>query len=180
MCYDFGQKTPDRRFTYIDVGSINSKAGAVCQDVRVLEAHEAPSRARKIVQEGTVIYSTVRPYLLNIAIIEDEYENQAIASTAFAILHPFAGISNRFIYYYLRSPAFIEYVERTMKGVAYPAINDGDFFQGVTPLPPNAEQHRIVAKIDELMALCDTLEQQIDAATAKRTELLDAVMGGVG
>jgi type I restriction enzyme S subunit len=44
------------------------------------------------------------------------------------------------------------------------------------PLPPLPEQHRIVARVDQLMALCDTLEQQIDAATNKQTELLNAVM----
>ncbi|MGD9973298.1 MAG: restriction endonuclease subunit S [Desulfatirhabdiaceae bacterium] len=47
-------------------------------------------------------------------------------------------------------------------------------------LPPLPEQHRIVARIDQLMALCDTLEQQIDAATGKQTELLNAVMAQVG
>jgi type I restriction enzyme S subunit len=44
------------------------------------------------------------------------------------------------------------------------------------PLPPLPEQHRIVSRIDQLMALCDALEQRIDAATGKQTELLDAVM----
>ncbi len=47
------------------------------------------------------------------------------------------------------------------------------------PLPPLPEQHRIVAKIDQLMTLCDRLDQQIDAATGKQTELLNAVMAQV-
>jgi type I restriction enzyme, S subunit len=158
ICYDWGQKTPDKLFTYIDVGSIDNKRGVICKDIQLLESFEAPSRARKIVHQGTIIYSTVRPYLLNIAIIDKEFPHETIASTAFAILHPFCEISNRFIYYYLRSPVFIDYVESIMKGVAYPAINDGDFFQGLFPLPPLVEQHRIVAKIDRLMAQCDELE----------------------
>lgn len=49
----------------------------------------------------------------------------------------------------------------------------------VLPLPPLPEQHRIVARIDQLMALCDTLDQQIDAATGKQSELLNAVMAQV-
>jgi type I restriction enzyme, S subunit len=159
ICHDWGQKTPDSRFTYIDVGSIDNKAGLIGKDVQVLEACDAPSRARKLVHKGTVIYSTVRPYLLNIAIVENEYEQEAIASTAFAILHPFSGVCDRFVYSYLRSSNFIKYVENTMKGVAYPAINDGDFFQAVFPLPPLPEQQRIVAKIDELMTRCDALEK---------------------
>lgn len=47
------------------------------------------------------------------------------------------------------------------------------------PLPPLEEQKRIVARIDALMRVCDTLEQSIDAAQAKQTELLDAVMARV-
>ncbi len=47
------------------------------------------------------------------------------------------------------------------------------------PIPPLPEQHRIVAKVDQLMALCDTLEQHIDHATHKQTALLNAVMAQV-
>ncbi len=159
ICHDWGQKTPDQLFTYIDVGSINNTKGIIREDVQLLESSDAPSRARKIVRQGTVIYSTVRPYLLNIAIVEQEYIHEPIASTAFAIVHPYSGIVNRFIYYYLKSPVFIRFVESTMKGVAYPAINDGDFFRAVFPLPPLADQRRIVAKIDRLMARCDELEK---------------------
>lgn len=47
------------------------------------------------------------------------------------------------------------------------------------PLPPLREQHRIVARIDQLMALCDKLDHQIDAAAGKQSELLNAVMAQV-
>lgn len=47
------------------------------------------------------------------------------------------------------------------------------------PLPPLPEQHRIVARIDQLMAICDTLDQQIKAASGKQNELLGAVMAQV-
>ncbi|MEA5275221.1 restriction endonuclease subunit S [Vibrio parahaemolyticus] len=175
---DLGQKKPDKTFTYVDVGSINKELGYI-DEPSILEHSEAPSRARKLVQKNTVIYSTVRPYLLNIAVIDRDFNPEPIASTAFAIIHPLSGISSSYIYRYLRSPSFIEYVESVQTGIAYPAINDKQFFFGLIPVPPSAEQRRIVAKVDELMALCDQLEQQtedsIEAHQVLVTTLLDTL-----
>jgi type I restriction enzyme, S subunit len=168
ICHDWGQQTPTTRFTYIDVGSIDNNRGTISTDTQILESSEAPSRARKIVRKGTVIYSTVRPYLLNAAVVDKDFTPSAIVSTAFAILHPYSGVDGRYIYFFLRSPFFVRYVEANQKGVAYPAINDGDLFAGDFPLPPAAEQRRIVAKIDELMARCDALEKLRAERDAKR------------
>lgn len=65
------------------------------------------------------------------------------------------------------------------KGVGISNMSSKSLASIQVPLPPLPEQHRIVAKIDQLMALCDTLEQQIDATTGKQTELLNAVMAEV-
>jgi type I restriction enzyme S subunit len=162
ISHDWGQKIPNKKFTYIDVGSINNLKGCLSTDVLELDSSEAPSRARKVVKLNTIIYSTVRPYLLNIAIIDKDFVHEPIASTAFAILHPYSKIEGKFIYYYLHSRYFIEYVELMMKGVAYPAINDQNFYTGYFPLPPLEEQKRIVKKIDQLMLLCDKLEAERD------------------
>jgi len=70
--HDWGQKTPDSDFTYIEVSAIDSKYGIVSSP-ELVKPENAPSRARKLVKKGTVIYSTVRPYLLNIAVIEQDF-----------------------------------------------------------------------------------------------------------
>ncbi|MAO14206.1 restriction endonuclease subunit S [Marinobacter sp.] len=173
---DWGQKTPKDDFSYIDVASVDSLRGEITQP-SILSAEEAPSRARKIVSEGTLIYSTVRPYLQNIAVIESKIEPEPIASTAFAILHPLAGMPARFYLHYLRSPAFVRYVESVQTGIAYPAINDKQFFSGLVPVPPLEEQHRIVQKVDELMALCDRLEQQTSDQLEAHETLVDTLLG---
>lgn len=173
--HDWGQKIPDEEFTYIDVGSVNKELGII-EEPSVLASTDAPSRARKKVEEGTVIYSTVRPYLLNIAVIDKKFKPEPIASTAFAIVHPLSGMSGGFIYRYLRSPSFVEYVESCQTGVAYPAINDKQFFSGLIPVPPAQEQHSIVAKVDELMALCDQLEQQTESSIEAHTTLVDTLL----
>jgi type I restriction enzyme S subunit len=55
-------------------------------------------------------------------------------------------------------------------------ISAGKLKTCLVPLPPLAEQHRIVAKVDELMALCDQLEQQLSQADQQRRRLLEAVL----
>ncbi|MDE2577904.1 MAG: restriction endonuclease subunit S [Hyphomicrobiales bacterium] len=172
---DRGQEIPQSTFTYIDVTAIDKEAGVVA-DPKVLEASEAPSRARKITRKGDVIYSCVRPYLLNVAVIETDFDPPPIASTAFAILNGHGLVMPRFIWIVLRSPFMVACVEENQRGQAYPAINDADFAVLPFPLPPLAEQHRLVAKVDELMGLCDRLEASLNAAAATRRRLLEALL----
>jgi len=172
---DRGQEIPHSTFTYIDVTAIDKEAGVVA-DPKVLEASEAPSRARKRTRKGDVIYSCVRPYLLNVAVIETDFDPPPIASTAFAILNGHGLVMPRFIWIVLRSPFMVACVEENQRGQAYPAINDADFAVLPFPLPPLAEQHRIVAKVDELMGLCDRLEASLTSTSATRRRLLDALL----
>ncbi|WP_353167516.1 restriction endonuclease subunit S [Acinetobacter sp.] len=173
--YNLGQKIPTSKFSYIDVSAINSLYGRV-ENQSILNAEDAPSRARKIVRLGTVIYSTVRPYLNNIAVIDKVFEYEPIASTAFAVIHPYKAIDSYYLFYYLRSPLFIKYVESQQVGIAYPAINDKQFFSGVLPVPSLEEQKRIVAKVDELMQLCDQLEQQQNLSSEAHDQLVDTLL----
>ena len=155
LTHNWGQKKPDTTFDYIDVGSIDNVNGRLSDDENLIDAKNAPSRARKVVKKGSVIYSTVRPYLLNICVIDKEFKYEPIASTAFAILHPYCGLDQNYLYHVLMSPMFISYVNSMMLGVAYPAINDTNLLSGLVPLPPLEEQKRIIAKIEELMPYVD-------------------------
>ena len=60
-----------------------------------------------------------------------------------------------------------------------PNLNVGKIKNTLIPLSPLPEQHRIVAKVDKLMTLCDTLEQQIDATTQTQTALLNATLASI-
>ncbi|WP_121968494.1 restriction endonuclease subunit S [Leptolyngbya sp. BC1307] len=59
------------------------------------------------------------------------------------------------------------------------SINKTQLRRCPIPMPPLPEQHRIVTKVDQLMTLCDTLEQQIDAATQKQTALLNVIINQI-
>jgi len=55
-------------------------------------------------------------------------------------------------------------------------LNQSILLNLVVGLPPLAEQRRIVAKVDEMMALCDRLEAQLATTQSKRCRLLDAIL----
>ena len=153
ITYNHGQKKPEKLFSYIDVGTLNNIDHKLNDEEQIVEPEKASSRARKIVHKGDVIYATIRPYLHNICIIDRDFSEEPIASTAFAVMSPFTGVYNRYLFEALLSPCFDNYANRTdlSKGVAYPAIGEKDFFNGIIPLPPLAEQKRIVERLDALM-----------------------------
>jgi type I restriction enzyme S subunit len=61
-------------------------------------------------------------------------------------------------------------------GTSVPQINNKDIHPLTIPLPPLAEQLRIVAKVNELRAVCDRLETQLTTAQAEASRLLEAVL----
>lgn len=165
-----GQRKPTEAVTYIEVSSIDNTHGRVGKP-RVVTADEAPSRARKVIEEGDVIYSCVRPYLLNVAIVDRAFDPPPIASTAFAVLNGKDRVLSRYLWLVLRSPWMLEMVEPKMRGQAYPAISEADFRSLSVPVPPIPAQEQIVEKVERLMELCERLE----GALTEREVLRDAL-----
>lgn len=79
----------------------------------------------------------------------------------------------------ISSPYFTEATTQNLRGIAYKGLNLGILSDFQIPLPPKEEQLLIVRKVNQLMALCDSLEQQIDSTTEKQAALLNAVMAQV-
>ena len=188
IIYNRGQMTPTADFCYIDIGSIDNKNQKLSDEENIIAADKAPSRARKIVAIGDILYSTVRPYLHNMCIVDRSFSHQPIASTGFAALTCHTGFYNEFLFYYLMSPDFDAYANDTdnAKGVAYPAINDNKLYQALIPVPPEAEQKRIVEKIRGVLPYVDTYRTAYSEAESlnnafpdrlKKSILQEAVQG---
>jgi type I restriction enzyme, S subunit len=84
----------------------------------------------------------------------------------------------RFVHMVLVSPPLRNYFAAQATGASssMPKISQGVLLNAPIPLPPFNEQHRIVAKVDELMALCDVLEAQLTVSASTRSKLLDATL----
>jgi type I restriction enzyme, S subunit len=76
----------------------------------------------------------------------------------------------------MNTPYFQASVMEKATGSATPIINRSKWEELLVPIPPEAEQHRIVAKVDELMALCDTLRGRITNAQTTQLHLADAIV----
>ena len=158
IVYSRGQKTPDKKFSYIDIGSINNQKQTLSENENIIDAKDAPCRARKIVAKNDVIYSTVRPYLHNMCIIDKDFSEEPIASTGFAVMTCIK-VLPEFLLKYLLSPDFDAYANdhENSKGVAYPAINDDRLYKALIPIPPIEEQQRIVEKLNTILPIIDSM-----------------------
>ena len=88
-----------------------------------------------------------------------------------ALVKPSRAIYNRYLLWAMRAPFFYDETRGAMKGAAITRVTLSVMAESLLPLPPLAEQKRIVAKVDELMALCDRLEKQQEERETKQTAL---------
>ncbi len=144
-------------FNYIDIDSIDNTKQRI-DSVKVVKTENAPSRASRYTQKGDIVFSMVRPYLKNIAMIPD---NDCIASTGFYVCSPSDVAVDKYCYYLMISDYTVNGLNQYMKGDNSPSINKGDIDSWLFPIPPLQEQHRIVAKIEELFAQLDKIEASL-------------------
>ena len=135
-------------FLYIDIESIDNKK-QIINEVKNIKTANAPSRASRYTKKGDVVFSMVRPYLRNIAKIE---RDNCIASTGFFVCSPVKEILlSTYCYYLMISSYVVDGLNHFMKGDNSPSINKKDIDEWLFPIPPIAEQLRIVDKIEKLL-----------------------------
>lgn len=108
--------------------------------------------------------------------IVDRDESYALVRSAALVKLALPSQLARYISLALISSCLQEQMGVRSKAAAQPNLFLGSIRQLILPLPPLAEQHRIVAKVDELMALCDQLEASLVEGEQTRSKLLEAVL----
>ncbi|OJV30778.1 MAG: hypothetical protein BGO32_09785 [Bacteroidetes bacterium 37-13] len=165
--------SPETIINYIDIDAIDNK-NQVIREVKQKTVGELSTRARRVLKKGYIMYSTVRPYLKNIATIDIELEN-FIGSTGFNVFKTILVDSN-YVFNFLLTPKLNDYFKEMMVGFNSPSITNEQFEQTLFPLPPLEEQNRIVQKLDELMQYCNELEASIKQSESQNEKLLQQVL----
>ena len=139
---------PTSDFIYIDVDAVNNKLNII-DNPKKISIDNVPSRATRKLHQNDILFSVVRPYLRNIALVDDTYKS-AIASTGFYVITPGVGYFPKFLFYLLFSNYVVDGLNTFMKGDTSPSINNSHIENYLYPLPPFKEQQRIVAQIERL------------------------------
>ena len=153
----------------LELEDIEKNTSRLLQKIKVKE-RSAKSHKSEFMK-GDVLYGKLRPYL-NKALVasEDGYSTTEIVS-----LRPYCDIVPEYAVVCLKRSDFHAYVEQSGQGTKMPRLRKVDAIKASFPLPPLAEQKRIVTKVNKLMALCDKLEAQITDNQNNTNELVKAI-----
>jgi type I restriction enzyme S subunit len=130
------QDYPTQEFEYVDLSSVSRETLNITETATV-NSKNAPSRARKLINLGDVIFATTRPTLRRATIIEEELSGH-ICSTGFVVLRPKKNISSDWIFLYLLTTTFMERMETLQRGASYPAVSDSDVKGSKLSIPTSA------------------------------------------
>ncbi|MEQ8578549.1 MAG: restriction endonuclease subunit S [Balneola sp.] len=167
---------PDFKFNYISLSDVDN--GIISLNLESYTFEEAPSRARRIVNEGDIVMSTVRPSLKSFALVNQNHDGQ-IASTGFAVLTPKTGFNIRYLFHYLFSHHTASQFHALTVGSNYPAINSSEVKKLKVKIPPSKEEtDRIESILSSLNREVSYLRMSCDALENQKKGLMQQLLTG--
>ncbi len=161
---------------YIDISSINNQSNEIISHKDYLWEN-APSRAQQIIYKNDVLFSTVRTYLKNIALITNDKYNNEICSSGFTVLRAEKNkLYFRYLFYYTLYNGFLNKLAKLQTGTSYPAVRNKDVLNQLIPLPSIPEQHQIVKEIESRLSVCDAVEKNISESLEKAESLRQSIL----
>lgn len=124
---------------------------------------------------GAVLYGKLRPYLDKVIVADTE----GVCTTEINPISFFDNIDSGYLRWFLKSPYFIAYADGSTYGMNLPRLGTESAREALFPFPPKKEQSQIVAKVDELMALCDKLELQQQTRRTLQNNLRQSTLQAV-
>jgi len=151
----------DDEFIYIDISSVENGTGKIDFSNKI-KGSDAPSRAKRAVKKGDILFSTVRPNLKAYGYVEREDCDCCIASTGFAVISAKTMVLSKYVYYMLYSEPVQTQLASMMGKGAYPSVNQKDVSQIQIPLPPLSVQEAMVTALDNYHKIIDGSKQVVD------------------
>ncbi|MDE1333962.1 restriction endonuclease subunit S [Vibrio aestuarianus] len=171
-----GKKTPDNfKFKYISLSNVDF--GVISKELEVHEFSAAPSRARRVLQDGDILMSTVRPNLKGFAKVTSCYAD-CIASTGFAVLTPKKKVSGDYIYQYIFSAHVTGQIDSLVVGSNYPAINSSDVSGLKVYCPAFEEQQKIASVLTAADKEIELLEAKLAHLKQEKKALMQQLLTG--
>ncbi len=137
-----------------DLEDIEKDSGRLV--VRKTAAERQSESSRHTFTKGTLLYSKLRTYLNKVLVADMD----GVCTSEIVPVELHGGISAEYVRLVLMSPYFLEYTASRGYGVKMPRIGTNDMRATSIPLPPLAEQKRIVAKVEGVKALLDNLKSR--------------------
>ena len=167
-----GATNRDYLFKYIDLSAVQHgqiEWNAI-QETRFIDA---PSRARRVVRLGDVLFGTVRPALQSHGCIDQQNQTDLIASTGFSVIRAIEGKADpHYLRHYVLSTTVLRQALNAAVGSNYPAVNDSDVQQFRIFAPALAEQSAIARILDTL----DTQIEKTQAIIAKLEHVKEGLL----
>lgn len=142
--------------------------------VRKVSPEIEESYIRTRLQGGEVLIN-IRGTLGGVATVSEHLKGYNIAREV-AMIPVHESLSASYLVNTISSKFFWDKIEANIKGIAYKGLNLSSLRSFVIPIPPLAEQHRIVTKVDELMAICDQLKEKLQQSQETQVQLTDALV----
>jgi len=158
---------------YVNISSVST--GRI-EKMELMAFENAPSRARRVVGHGDIIWSTVRPNRRSYCLLLDPVPSM-IVSTGFAVITA-RTVPYTYLYHALTTDEFVEYLTNNATGAAYPAVNRGDFEKADVLLPPSELLALFHSIIVDLFEQKDNLHRKSEVLRRTRALLLPRLISG--
>ena len=161
-CFDGMESTKPQGefFDYIDIDAIDNQNHCI-KEAKHLPVEKAPSRASRAVRNGSVLFSLVRPYLENIAFVDENHSN-CIASTGFYVCNSNGLLLPEFMYYLMISGYVVNGLNQFMKGDNSPSISKDNIEKWLYPVPSFREQENICNKLKVIFSAIEHMEESLN------------------
>jgi len=146
-------------FDYIDIDAIDNRLHRI-KEAKHLPVSDAPSRASRAVKNGSVLFSLVRPYLENIALVKEKHSN-CIASTGFYVCNSNGVLLPEFMFFLMISGYVVKGLNQYMKGDNSPSISKDNIESWLYPVPPLEEQKAICSKLKSIFTMIENVEKSL-------------------